>query len=316
MGPWFHGSWEGRSSGENLGRIIFGSPTSKYYQDSIEFPFFQYFLKNIGKDAFPEAMVFFTGENKWHRLDAWPPLNSVPTSLYFNSKQRLSFSRPGELPANYTDSSLLFTSYVSDPFNPVPHEGPGIIETRTREYMTADQRFTRKRKDVIRFQTGPLAKPVTLAGPVIADLLVSISSTDADFVVKLIDVFPPDVSVNGKGPDTLYRKHRFMNGYAMLVRGEIMRGKYRNSFEKPEPFIPNEPTEVKFELPDVAHTFQKDHRIMVEIQSSWFPLADRNPQTFTDIYKATKKDFKKAIIRIYHSNDNPSKLVLPVIKED
>ena len=173
--------------------------------------------------------------------------------------------------------------------------------------MTDDQRFASRRPDVLTFETEVLENDITLAGPLVADLLVSISSTDADFVVKLIDGFPNDFQ---------YAKNDkyLMGGYQMLVRGEIMRGKYRNSFEKPEAFIPNKPTQVIYELPDVAHTFKKGHKIMVQIQSSWFPLADRNPQQFMNIYKATDKDFKKASITILHNNKNASKIILPILK--
>ncbi len=185
---------------------------------------------------------------------------------------------------------------------------------RTREYMTDDQRFASRRTDVITFNSEILNEDLTLAGPLVADLIVSISSTDADFVVKLIDVFPDefkyDETQDGKGNQKDYP----MGGYQMLVRGEIMRGKYRNSFERPEPFVANKITRVKYTLPDVAHTFKKGHRIMIQVQSSWFPLADRNPQKFTDIYKCDDSDFQKATIRVYHDTNNQSKIILPVLK--
>jgi len=170
--------------------------------------------------------------------------------------------------------------------------------------MTDDQRFAARRPDVLVFQTEPLENDLTLAGPITADLMVAITGTDADFVVKLIDVFPDNFTYE---KDNGY----VMNGYQMLVRGEVMRGKFRNSFEKPEPFVPNKPTRVKYELPDVAHTFKKGHRLMIQVQSSWFPLVDRNPQQFMDIYQAKDSDFKKATIRIYH---NDSKIILPILK--
>lgn len=178
--------------------------------------------------------------------------------------------------------------------------------------MTDDQRFASRRPDVLTYETDILDNGVTLAGPVIADLMTSISTTDADFVVKLIDVFPDDFKYpeDMKGNDKNYP----MGGYEMLVRAEIMRGKFRNSFSKPQPFVPGKVTEVKWELPDVAHTFLKGHRIMIQIQSSWFPLADRNPQKFIDIYKADDSDFQKATIRIYHDAEHPSKIILPVLK--
>ena len=202
MGPWFHGTWEGRGDGSKLGKILFGSKTSTYYQDSIEFPFFQYFLKGIGKPSPQDkATVFFSGENEWKKLAQWPPAGITPTSLYFQPKGKLSFN-PSVITTN---SALAFTSYTSDPRHPVRHEGPDTIKTRTREYMTGDQRFAHKRKDVITFTTGKLEKAITVAGPVIADLLVSTNTTDADFVVKVIDVFPTDISKNASGPDTLYK---------------------------------------------------------------------------------------------------------------
>ena len=183
--------------------------------------------------------------------------------------------------------------------------------------MTDDQRFASRRPDVLTYETEILNDNVTLAGPVIADLMTSISTTDADFVVKLIDVFPDDFNYDSPtppSPDEVNRRPYPMGGYQMLVRGEIMRGKFRNSFEKPEPFVPGQITEVKWELPDVAHTFLKGHRIMIQIQSSWFPLADRNPQKFVDIYKADDSDFQKANIRIYHDEEHASKIILPVLK--
>ena len=200
---------------------------------------------------------------------------------------------------------------MSDPAHPVPYT-EDVHEGRTREYMTDDQRFASRRPDVLSFETDLLTEDLTLAGPVIANLITSISTTDADFVVKVIDVFPDDfrydATMKGNG------KEYPMGGYQMMVRGEIMRGKFRNSFEKPAPFIPNKITTVKYELPDVAHTFKKGHRLMIQIQSSWFPLADRNPQKFTNIYTANDSDFQKATIRIYHDAINQTKFILPVLK--
>jgi putative CocE/NonD family hydrolase len=203
--------------------------------------------------------------------------------------------------------------YVSDPAHPVPYTEDVHIG-RTREYMTDDQRFASRRTDVLTYSTDVLQEDLTLGGPLVADLMTSISTTDADFVVKLIDVFPDDfkydTTIYGKGNSLTYP----MGGYQMLVRGEIMRGKFRNSFEKPEPFVPGQITEVKYTLPDIAHTFKKGHKLMIQIQSSWFPLADRNPQKFTDIYHCDDSDFQKSTIRIYHDAQNQSKLILPVIK--
>ena len=199
-----------------------------------------------------------------------------------------------------------YSQYVSDPAKPVPFTG-GVITERTREYMTDDQRFAANRPDVLVFNTDTLTEDVTVAGELVADLNVSVSGTDADFVVKLVDVFPDYFQYS----DT---DRYVMNGYQMLVRGEVMRGRYRNSFEKPEAFVPGKVTKVRFKLPDVAHVFKRGHRIMVQVQSSWFPLVDMNPQQFVDIYHAKDKDFKKADVRVYHDAARPSGVVLPVLE--
>jgi putative CocE/NonD family hydrolase len=305
MGPWFHGGWS-KSDGSYLGNVRFASQTSVYFQNNIEIPFFNYHLKGKGNlDKLPEASIFFTGENKWRSLAAWPPKEVVTKSLYFNEGSHLSFSKP-----TIQNSS---TNYVSDPSNPGPYT-EDVLDHRTREYMTDDQRFAERRTDVITFKTSVLEEDLTLAGTVIADLNVAISTTDADFVVKIIDVFPDgfvyDTLIYGMGNGNGY----LMDGYEMLVRGEIMRGRFRNSFEKPEAFEAGKIATVKFELPDVAHTFKKGHRLMVQVQSSWFPLADRNPQQFVDIYHCDDKDFVKSEIKLYHDVNHASSIILPVIK--
>lgn len=315
MGPWFHGAWGGRSSGEQLGDARFGSPTSYWYQQHIEFPFFEHFLRQQPAKAISEATVFFTGENNWKQFDQWPAAGATEKQLYFQPGGKLSFRRPVPLKPNQKpDGSRSFTSYVSNPAKPVPHEGPDTIVSRTREYMTGDQRFASKRRDVLSFRTEVLKSPLTLAGPVYADLMISTTSTDVDLVVKIIDEFPAKVSTSAQGADTLYQGLPMMNGYQMLVRGEVMRGKFRNSFETPEPFVPNKMTRVRFYLPDVAHTFLPGHRLLVQVQSSWFPLVDRNPQTFTDIYKASEADFVPATIRLFHTDGVASKLQLTVLE--
>ncbi len=315
MGPWFHGGWGGRSSGANLGKVKFGSSTSQWYQEHIEMPFFEHFLNDKPLPDFKKSTVFFSGENQWKSFDSWPSDKMVETPIYFQPNGRLSFEKPKALkPKQKPDSTISYASYVSDPFHPVPHEGTDTIFERTREYMTNDQRFATKRKDVITFRTEILEQPLTLGGPVVADLMVSTSGTDADFVVKLIDEFPGDVSSSMQGADTVYKGDTLMNGYEMLVRGEVMRGKFRNSFEEPEPFVPNKITRVQFSLPDVAHTFQKGHRLIIQVQSSWFPLVDLNPQTFTDIYHAQPSDFRKANIRVFFTEGVTSKIMLPVLK--
>ena len=333
-GPWYHGQWSS-SDGSFLGNVRFGSNTSDYYQQNIEIPFFNYYLKGKGSVAqIAEANIFISGENSWKKFDTWPPANVTPTNLFLETNSKATFTTPpvndnhqttGDKIKVITDKiqsvfttnkpSADYDEYISDPAHPVPYT-EDVHDQRTREYMTDDQRFAERRTDVLTFKTDILNNDVTVTGPVIADLMTSISTTDADFVVKLIDVFPDEFEY----PDARPSVERTaggsypMGGYEMLVRGEIMRGKFRNSFENPEAFTPNKITEVKWELPDVAHTFKKSHRIMIQVQSSWFPLADRNPQKFIDIYHADDTDFQKAAIRIYHDGLNNSKIILPVLK--
>lgn len=305
MGPWFHGGWS-RADGSFLGNVRFGSNTSKYFQNNIEIPFFNYYLKGKGDiSKLAEANVFFTGENNWKALASWPPKETVATPIYFNDKNKLSYVK--------SVSNNSFSQYTSDPSKPVPYT-EDVLSQRTREYMTDDQRFASRRTDVLTFETEVLTEDLTLAGTLIVDLKVAISTTDADFVVKVIDVFPDgfkyDTTIYGKGSGKEY----LMDAYQMLVRGEVMRGRFRNSFEKPEAFEPNKITTVKFELPDVAHTFKKGHRLMIQIQSSWFPLVDRNPQQFVDIYHCDDKDFIKSDIKLYHDSENSSCIILPILK--
>lgn len=304
MGPWFHGQWGGRGDGSFLGNVRFGSKTSEWYQNNIELPFFLHHLKGKGDGAkLAEATVFFTGENNWKQLPQWPPAGAQTQNLFLQAAGKLAWTKPA--------ASDSFSSYTSYPNKPVPYT-EDVHLGRTREYMTDDQRFASRRPDVLVFETGALENDVTVAGPLQANLFVSLTTTDADFVVKLIDVFPDDFRY--EEPATQAGRIYPMGGYQMLVRGEVMRGKYRNSFEKPEPFTPNKVEAVKFYLPDVAHTFKKGHRMMVQVQSSWFPLVDRNPQTFVNIYNAKPSDFQKAGIRIYHDAAHPSSLEISVLK--
>ena len=301
MGPWFHGQWASRD-GSRLGNVKFGSNTSFWFQNNIEIPFFNYYLKGKGENPqLPEATIFFTGENQWKKLDQWPPAATQSKDIYLSPNNALSWNKP--------TVSNSFSEYVSDPAKPVPYT-EDVHFGRTAEYMTDDQRFASRRPDVLVFQTDVLTEDLTLAGPVIANLKVSISATDADFVVKVIDVFPDDF----RYPSSLGTGNYPMNGYQMLVRGEIMRGRFRNSFTTPEAFKPGKIETVKFELPDVAHTFRKGHRLMIQVQSSWFPLADRNPQKFVNIYEANETDFQKATIKIHHDAANSSSLILPVMR--
>src|SRR6266508_3081268 len=295
-GPWCHGCWA-RRDGTSLGGVNFGSITSAFYQEKIEFPFFMYFLKDKGEMNLPEAYVFESGSNVWKKYESWPPKGVESKSLYLHSNGKLSFDPPEAL-ANGAGS--VYDEYVSDPNKPAPFQNR-ISAGMSYEYMTDDQRFSAALPDVLVYQTDLLAEDVTIAGELFADLYASTSGTDSDFIVKLIDVFPE-------------RKTDPMDGYQMLVRGEPMRAKYRKSWSKPEPMKPNEVTHIPFAMPDVNHTFQKGHRIMIHIQSAWFPLVDRNPQKFMNIYQAKDGDFQKAAQRIYHSAKFPTHLKISVLK--
>lgn len=306
MGPWYHVQWA-NNDGTHLGNVQFGSNTSQWYQQNMEIPFFNYFLKGEGNVSdIAEANIFITGANEWKKFDQWPPAASSAKSLYLGSGGMLGWTAPGVGEAS--------TEYTSDPAKPVPYT-EDVHYNRTRNYMTDDQRFAGRRPDVITFRTPVLDKDVTLAGLVTADLTVSISTTDADLIVKLIDGFPDSLSYNATNnyvdaePALPYP----MGGYEMLVHGEVFRGRYRNSYEFPEAFVPGTPAKVRFNIGDVAHTFQKGHCIIVQIQSTWFPLVDRNPQQFVNIYEASAADFVKSVIRIHHDQDHPSCLILPVL---
>jgi len=279
MGPWDHGGWH--------------RDTQRFFQGQIEFPFFMHHLKDAPDPGLPAAYVFETGAGRWRRMDAWPPLEQRPVSLYFEAGAGLDW-QPPRAPG--------FDAYPSDPARPVPYLNGSAIGM-AREYMTADQRFAGRRPDVLSYRTPPLGADLTLAGPVQVDLWVSTSGTDSDWVVKLIDGQPEDLPEGGEPPP----------GAQLLVRGEVLRGKFRNSFERPEPFVPDQPTEIRFSLNDVFHTFRRGHRLMVQVQSSWFPLMDRNPQVFTDIYRARDTDFRRAEQHLYHGPGQPSHLVLPVL---
>lgn len=307
MGPWYHGQWSS-DDGTHLGNVQFGTNTAYWYQNNIEIPFFNYYLKGKGDiSKLSEATIFLSGENKWKQFSQWPPAEKEDKAIYLQANGKLSWDKPS--------SKNSFDEYTSDPAHPVPYT-EDIHFSRTREYVTDDQRFASRRPDVLTFQTDILDRDITVTGPVVADLAVSISTTDADFVVKVIDVFPDDFKYSGSVPQTKKNSDGTypMGGYEMLVRGEIMRGRFRNSFEKPEAFKPGKIEKVKYTLPDIAHTFQKGHRIMIQVQSSWFPLADRNPQKFVNIYECSNSDFQKANIHIYHDAVNSSSIILPVLK--
>jgi uncharacterized protein len=288
--------------------VRFGAATATWYQQNVELPFFDYHLRGIGSgDGQSEATIFFTGANQWQSLPKWPPAEAKNRELYLLPNNSLGWS-----PAPSAGDQ--YNQYTSDPAHPVPYT-EDVHFHRTREYMDDDQRFASRRPDVLTYTSPVLSSDITLAGPIVAHLFTSLSTTDADFVVKLIDVFPDNFAYNdsldGKGGKTDYP----MNGYQMLVRGEIMRGRYRNSFSNPQAFVPGQITEVPFTLPDVAHVFKTGHRIMIQIQSSWFPLADRNPQQFVDIYHCTDADFVPSDIRIYYSGIHASHITLPVLEK-
>jgi len=293
MGPWCHGGWE-RNTGEALGDVRFGSATSQFFLDQIELPFFVHYLKEGPDPKFAKAMVFETGANRWERFEAWPPRQDTPMKIYFQASGTLGFQAP--------KSEDGLDSFLSDPANPVPFF-PGKQIGMPIGYMVADQRFVASRPDVLTYQTPLLDADLVVAGPIQVHLVVSTTGTDADWVVKVIDVHPEDAREKDAPP-----------GDQQLVRGEVMRGKFRKSLEHPEPFIPDQPTVVEYTLNDVFHDFRKGHRLMVQVQSTWFPLMDRNPQVFTDIYSAAESDFHAATHRLYRSASRPSYLELPVLE--
>ncbi|HET6201703.1 MAG TPA: CocE/NonD family hydrolase [Planctomycetota bacterium] len=299
MGPWPHGGWS-RSDGDSLGDVRFGSKTAVFYREGIEFPFFLRHLKEKGEPALPEAYVFETGTNRWRKFETWPPREARPLPLFLRGGGTLSREAPTEKEAQ--------DEFPSDPGKPVPYTDKVAIGM-TREYMLGDQRFAASRPDVLAFETEPLPEDLFVAGPVRASLVVSTSGTDADWVVKLIDVYPDDFPNPDPNPKGLE-----MGGFQQLVRGEPFRGRYRNGFDRPEPFRPGEAAKVEFAMPDVCHAFRRGHRIMVQVQSSWFPLVDRNPQTFVEIAKAKEEDFQKATHRVFRSAGLPSLVTLGVLE--
>ncbi|MFA3782463.1 CocE/NonD family hydrolase [Melioribacteraceae bacterium 4301-Me] len=308
MGPWSHGGWA-RTNGESYGDFSFGDSTSITFNNEILLPFFNYYLLSNSSNSqshtlnLAEVTTFRTGSNKWEKYDQWPPKNATAKELYINANAKLTWEKP-----SYKQN--LFDEYLSDPSKPVPYTAK-FYDSQTmynRAYMSEDQRFAASRPDVLVYQTEPLKNDITLSGPITADLFVSTTGTDADWVVKLIDVYPDSEPNPKSNPENIE-----YGGYQRLIRYEIMRGKFRNSYEKPEPFTPGKITEVKFNLNDVDHTFLKGHKIMVQIQSSFFPFFDRNPQKFIDIYSASNEDFQKAFNRVYFSEKYPSHIKFFVV---
>lgn len=304
MGPWRHGGWS-RGDGASFGDIPWNSKTAVFYREQIELPFFEHHLKGKGEFAHPEAWVFETGTNQWRKYDHWPPQDARPMSLYLHANEQLAYDAPR---ARKNKKGKGFDEYVSDPDNPVPYMNvvaPGM----KAEYLVADQRFASQRPDVLVYQTDVLRKDVTLVGPIEVDFHVSTSGGDSDWIVKVIDVYPDDYPDPEDNP-----AHVRMGGYQQLVRGDVIRGKFREGLDKETPFEPNTPTRVSFTMPDTYHCFRREHRIMIQVQSTWFPLVDRNPQTFVDIYHAQEQDYQKATQRVFRSGEMASRLKVLVLE--
>ncbi|QVL34806.1 CocE/NonD family hydrolase [Telmatocola sphagniphila] len=300
VGPWNHGGWGG--AGSSLGKIDFGSATGTYFREKIQAPFFAYYLKDKGDLKQPEALLFQTGSNKWVSHDKWPVKNAITKKLYFHSDRKLSFNAPE---ANETE----FDGYRSDPNNPVPYrprpiratyQGPGWSD-----WVVQDQRFNDHRPDVLTYQTEPLEEDIVIGGSITAKLFAATSGTDSDWMVRIIDVYPESY----RQPD--------MSGYQLMISGEPLRGRYRKSFEKPEPIVPNQVEEYSIDLHWNHHCFQKGHRIMVQVSSTWFPVIDRNPQKYVpNIFEAKDSDFQAADQKVYHSPKAPSHMELMIMPNE
>lgn len=291
MGPWSHGDWARNTKRQAVGNVYFGDDISKFFQEEVETRFFNHFLKGeaSGNTTLPEAYMFDTGTKEWKTFEQWPPNNVQQQSFSLQAGQRLGSKATRE---------LSFQEFVSDPKKPVPYSEDIKVVFTPRKYMTDDQRFAARRPDVLVFETPVLENDITFAGDIMAKLKVAVTGTDADWVVKLIDVYPPDHPDYEETQD-----HLRMSNYHQMVRSEVMRGRYRNSFSKPEPFTPNEVTEVNIKLQDVLHTFKKGHKIQIQVQSTWFPYIDINPQTFVpNIFKAKESDFKKQSHKVYNTS--------------
>jgi putative CocE/NonD family hydrolase len=305
-GPWVHGGWA-RLDGHKLGNADFAQNTAEFFRGHILLPFFEKYLKNKTVEELPKAYVFETGTNVWRKYDAWPPKQAVKRTLYLQAKKGLGFDAP--------KSGQGFDEYVSDPAKPVPYVGYETLDV-PQEYMVSDQRFAETRPDVLVYQSEVLEHDVTIAGPVTPKLFVSTTGTDSDFVVKLIDAYPQKEleERQHRGGTDVVVPETDLAGWEQLIRGEPFRGKFRHGFEKPEAFSPGNVEEINFTMPDINHTFRRGHRIMVQVQSSWFPLVDLNPQTFVEIPKAKPEDFKKATERVYRESEHASGIEVQVVE--
>lgn len=304
MGPWSHGDWARERGSQRVGNIHFGDSLSTAYQKDIEATFFRHFLKGEGdpNSGLPEAWMFDTGKKEWTAFETWPPANAQTVSYYLHGGNRLSTNLPGKAGS--------FSEFVSDPAKPVPYSEDIKLNFTPRKYMSDDQRFAARRPDVLVFETEVLSEDITLAGEILAKLKVAVTGTDADWIVKLIDVYPGATET----PDWVTKNQKLSN-YHQMVRSEVMRGKYRESFSEPKPFVPNRITDVNFQLQDVYHTFKKGHKIQIQVQSTWFPLIDRNPQKFVEnIFKANEEDFIKATHRVYHGSDAASEIQVQILR--
>jgi hypothetical protein len=302
IGPWNHGGWS-RGTGSGLGIIKFGSPTSEKFREEIQPQFFAYYLKGKGSGNFPEAITFQTGSNVWKDYDSWPPLNVTKTeNLYLDSAGKLSFAPPV--------GTHGFDEYLSDPSHPVPYRPRPVEETygpgsRWFTWLVQDQRFVHNRPDVISWETNTLTTDIEVTGNLMADIFASTTGTDADWIIKLIDVYPET-----------YPEQVYMGGFQLMIANDVLRGRFRNGFIKPEPVKPGEVNEYRIDLHAINHVFKAGHKIMVQVQSSWFPIIDRNPQKFVaNIFEAKESDFISATQRIYRSGKFSSKIILPVVKK-
>lgn len=307
VGPWYHGQWR-RDNGAAIEQLSFGAQTSEFFLHTIELPFFERYLKDAKDPGLPQAYMFATGLNQWRQFDAWPPKGSEPRSIYLRENGRLAF----EPAAN--KSGRAYDEYVSDPKRPVPYTSVPTIDMDP-QYMARDQRFVRRRPDILVYESDPLSADLTIAGPIVPRLFVSTTGTDSDWIVRLIDVYPerPPSYVASSSQMISTAGDLQMAGFQQLVRGDVIRSKFRNSLEKPQPMQPGRVTAIEFTMDDVLHTFKKGHRVMVQIQSTWFPLVDLNPQKFVNIYEAAETDFQPATQRIYHTPSQASQLIVRVL---